>query len=68
MSGYTDAYIEREIISEVIRNGGFSTFWIEENPRRAAMATAMFADGRLISEGGQYPFTNVRLGNKELTP
>lgn len=64
MSSYTDDYIEREILNEVARHGGFSTFWVEENPRRAAVATAMFADGRLVSEGGQYPFTNARAGVK----
>lgn len=62
MSGYTEAYIQREIENEVRRNGGFSTFWVDENPRRAGVATDMFADGRLRREGGKYPWVACRLG------
>lgn len=65
MTGYTDAYIQREIENEVRRNGGFSTFWVVENPRRAGVATDMFADGRLMREGGQYPWVACSLGQKE---
>lgn len=63
MTGYTDAYIEREIANEVRRNSGFSTFWVDENHRRAQMATDMFADGRLVSEDGQYPWVKCKVGS-----
>ena len=62
MSGYTNAYIQREIENKVRRDGGFSTFLVEENTRRAGIVTDMFADGRLVSEGGQYPFVACRIG------
>ena len=61
MSGYTNDYIQREVENKVRRGGGFSTFWVEENSRRAGVVTDMFADGRLVSEGGQYPFVACRI-------
>lgn len=62
MSGYTNDYIQREVENKVLREGGFSTFWVEENSRRSVVVTGMFADGRLVSEGGQYPFVACRIG------
>lgn len=62
MTGYTDAYIEREIQIEARRNGGFSTFWVDENSRRARVASEMFEDGRLVSDGGRYPWVKCHEG------
>ena len=61
MARYTNEYIADHVKSRVRRDGGFSTFWVEENHRRAFVVTEMFADGRLIREGGLFPFVKCRI-------
>lgn len=48
----------REIIEQVTQNGGFSVFWVTENPLRAKVATEMFRSGELkdVGDGGSYPW------------
>lgn len=66
MSGYTTEYIEREIGGRVRRDGGFSTFWVEDNYRRAGVVTDMFTEGKLVREDGQYPWVKCKVNEAAL--
>lgn len=66
MTGPRMAYAEREVEIEVIRHGGFSTFWADAHPLRAGMVTAMFEDGRLLRQASQYPWVKCRLNDPAL--
>jgi hypothetical protein len=68
MASYTNEYIADQIKTKVRKDGGFSTFWVEENHRRAFVASEMFADGRLIREGGRFPFVACRIAAQKGTP
>lgn len=61
MALYTNEYIADHVKSKVRRDGGFSTFWVEANHRRAFVVSKMFEDGVLIREGGLFPFVKCRI-------
>ena len=47
---------EAEVISKILVDGGFRVFWATENQLRADAIDRLEAAGRIVRDGGKYPW------------
>jgi len=47
---------EAEVISKILVDGGFRVFWATENQLRAAAIDRLEAEGRIVRNGGTFPW------------
>ena len=57
---------EDTVIQEIVKNGGFSTFWAHENSYRAAAILRLAQRGDITQTGEKFPFISYTL-RKRLT-
>ena len=52
----------REILIQVKQHGGYSIFWITENPKRASIATDMVEEGLIYEDKKTgYPWCSMKI-------